>query len=700
MRAKAGPVARLIRGLDNTVLVEFGELAIFFERNDGDILLESPGDGDLAHIRLEAWDSPPPEPDTAWVPVENTTIEGGTGFVAVGSVAEDATERFVIGPPHFLYGLTAHSQPAGELPATGSEEELEQAYESREPERWLIRFWPIRDAFDPARHARPDHVDGLSTADADPQDFPPNAPPPTSQPQSPLPDLNPPTHQAPTRVPTTDVQVFPPHARTPAPDLPPLPRPQEAPAPGLPDHPPAQEARAPGLPDRPPAQRAPTPGVPDHPPAQRVSTPGVPDLPSAQGVSASDVSDFSPYASSSVAGGRDFSSDMWTPAVPARPAVPGGDAVPSAGLDGVERRPLPVEVPISEAADWPAARVAREQAVLEEQLAEQGATMADFLAAKGLPSDTPFDRMAKTVRQRSLGEMAEREGWPDWWRALARRYPDLGPQWRSNSHEAVDWPVERRHELARALVARIRTSAILNRDDARTFVTDIRVNKAEPGDTCRGWRWESAGAPDHETLTVNRRVVYEDVMSGTTLVTGIVTVLWRDEEGHHVRDAEPVEAARLICAEAVWATSTQGPADNSREWHAPSTTAHLPTTPHPPKSAQPPVEDGSPVTGQPSPTAQHPVTGQPPATAQHPITGQPSTTGERPSPHGPPPQAGTPSPQNSPPPAASAPPESSPQATGQRPVTGQSFAVGGRPVTERPSLPASFPQSDRQANVQ
>ena len=143
MRAKAGPVARLIRGLDNTVLVEFGELAIFFERNDGDILLESSGDGALAQIRLEAWDSLPPEPDTAWIPVENTTIEGGTGFVAVGSVAEDATERFVIGPPHFLYGLTAHSQPAGELPETGSEEELEQAYESREPERWLIRFWPM-----------------------------------------------------------------------------------------------------------------------------------------------------------------------------------------------------------------------------------------------------------------------------------------------------------------------------------------------------------------------------------------------------------------------------------------------------------------------------------------------------------------------------------------------------------------------------
>jgi hypothetical protein len=545
MRAKAGPVARLIRGLDNTVLVEFGELAIFFERNDGDILLESPGDGDLAHIRLEAWDSPPPEPDTAWIPVENTTIEGGTGFVAVGSVAEDATERFVIGPPHFLYGLTAHSQPAGELPETGSEEELEQAYESREPERWLIRFWPIRDAFDPARHARPDHVDSPPAADS--QDFPPDATPPASPAQSLLPGLKTPASQA-------------------------------------------------------------------------------QNLP--------------PWGSGGVA---------------QRP-LPVEEPV-SAAVD------KPVEVPVSAAADWPAARVAREQAVLEEQLAQQGATMADFLAAKGLPPDTPFDRMAETVRQRSLADMAEREGWPDWWRALAGRYPDLGPQWLPNSHEAVDWPVERRHELARALVTRMRTSAILNRDGARTFVIDIRVNKAEPGDTCRGWRWESAGAPDHETLTVNRRVVYEDVMSGTTLVTGIVTVLWRDEEGYHVRDAEPVEAARLICAEAVWAASSQSSADRSRERHTPATTAQPPATPHLPATAQPSVS------------------------GELPATGKPSGTGERPSPHDPPPQASALSQSNFPPPATS-PSQSSPPTTGER------------PVTEQPPPSASFPsQNNRPASA-
>ncbi|WP_336208421.1 hypothetical protein [Nonomuraea sp. LPB2021202275-12-8] len=413
-------MARLIRGLDNTVLVEFGELAIFFERNDGDILLESTGDGDLAHIRLEAWDAPPPEPDTSWTLVENTTIEGGTGFVTVGSVAEDATERFVIGPPHFLYGLTAHTQPAGELPESGPEEELEEAYDSREPERWLIRFWPLKDAFDPARHARPDHV----------------------------------------KLPAAD-------GRTLSPD-------------------------------------------------------------EAEGEAA-------------------------------RPSL----------LDGVEQRPLPVEVPVSDAADWPASRITPEQAAWEERRAQRITPPTSpttdlttdfatvFMAAEGLPPDTPFDRFVAALRQRRLAEVAERDGWPDWWRELAQRYPDLGPQWLPISHEAVHWPAERRHDLARALVARLRVSTILNPGGARTFTADIRTSTPRTGDTCRGWRWEGPGAPDGESLTVDRHVVYEDVMSGTTLVTGIVTILWRDEEGYHVRDAEPVEAARLLCAEAAWAASAQ-----------------------------------------------------------------------------------------------------------------------------------------------
>ncbi|MBB6351655.1 hypothetical protein ACWGH8_18645 [Nonomuraea muscovyensis] len=73
-------MARLVRGLDDEVYVQFGELAVFFEGNEGDILLETAHEDDLALIRLEAWDSAPPAPGDPWTPVEDTTVEGGTGW--------------------------------------------------------------------------------------------------------------------------------------------------------------------------------------------------------------------------------------------------------------------------------------------------------------------------------------------------------------------------------------------------------------------------------------------------------------------------------------------------------------------------------------------------------------------------------------------------------------------------------------------
>ncbi|MEU8109547.1 hypothetical protein AB0C18_38190 [Nonomuraea muscovyensis] len=124
-------MARLVRGLDDEVYVQFGELAVFFEGNEGDILLETAHEDDLALIRLEAWDSAPPAPGDPWTPVEDTTVEGGTGWVTVGSVAEEATRSMAIGPPHFLYGVTAHTQEAGELPEYTTEEEFQRAWDDR-----------------------------------------------------------------------------------------------------------------------------------------------------------------------------------------------------------------------------------------------------------------------------------------------------------------------------------------------------------------------------------------------------------------------------------------------------------------------------------------------------------------------------------------------------------------------------------------
>ena len=102
---KAGPVARLLRGCDDEVWVQFGALGIFFDRGDDDLLLESPDSEDHpADIRLEAWDAPPPDPGAPWLPVEDTTVEGGTGFVVVGPADDEASRQLIIGPPHFLYG--------------------------------------------------------------------------------------------------------------------------------------------------------------------------------------------------------------------------------------------------------------------------------------------------------------------------------------------------------------------------------------------------------------------------------------------------------------------------------------------------------------------------------------------------------------------------------------------------------------------
>lgn len=373
---EVGLVARLVRGLDDEVWVQFGQLAVFFERNDGDIVLDSDGEDDLARVRLEAWDAAPPGPGAPWIPVENTTVEGGTGFVTVGSVAEQATQSLLIGPPHFLYGVAVHTQEAGELPEYTTEEEFQRAWDNRELAQWLIRFWPIRDVFDPARHDRPDR-----------------------------------------------------------------------------------------------------------------------------------------------------------------------------GPDRVVRE---VELPVSAASDWAAARISRREAALEEWLARKGLTMADYLVAHGLAPDLPFDRIQRAMLERELPAVAERRGWPGWWTELVMKYPDIVDHWHRLPESDEDWSAGRREESARALARRSRTEELLNPDGRHTFAVDIQAHWPRPGGTYRGWRWDYADHPAEQTFGVDRRVVFEDVMSGKVLATGIVTVIGADGGQFVVRDAEPAEAARFHCAETAW----------------------------------------------------------------------------------------------------------------------------------------------------
>ncbi|MFD2352018.1 hypothetical protein ACFSTC_26305 [Nonomuraea ferruginea] len=67
-------------------------------------------------------------------------------------MGDDEGERsfgaLVLGPPCFLYGVRAHRVP----PARGSDGDF---WEDPRQAHVLLRFWPLRDVFDPALHARP-----------------------------------------------------------------------------------------------------------------------------------------------------------------------------------------------------------------------------------------------------------------------------------------------------------------------------------------------------------------------------------------------------------------------------------------------------------------------------------------------------------------------------------------------------------------
>ncbi|TYB51826.1 hypothetical protein FXF51_52765 [Nonomuraea sp. PA05] len=86
-------------------------------------------------IRLEAWDAEPPHPGPGWRPTGQREFTAETGVIRLG-VTDDTGQDFLIGPPLFAYGVTAHvgDQDAG---------------------RWLLRFWPVRDVFDPIVHLKP-----------------------------------------------------------------------------------------------------------------------------------------------------------------------------------------------------------------------------------------------------------------------------------------------------------------------------------------------------------------------------------------------------------------------------------------------------------------------------------------------------------------------------------------------------------------
>ena len=84
---------------------------------------------------------------------------------------------------------------------------------------------------------------------------------------------------------------------------------------------------------------------------------------------------------------------------------------------------------------------------------------------------------------------------------------------------------------------------------------DGEVGFRDKGGTYRMWRWEretADGRPRDGNLLTGRVLHARDRHRGWVLASGIVTVLDTADGRHHVRDAEPHEAARVLCAEATW----------------------------------------------------------------------------------------------------------------------------------------------------
>ncbi|MFF0572456.1 hypothetical protein [Streptosporangium saharense] len=139
-------MAQLLRRLDDEIYVEYNTFGL-----DGTDLPTwgSPTDEIyhfVAAVRLESWDAEPGPADASWTPVSSTTFVAESGVVAIVSMMDGRGHDFLIGPPRFEYGVDMYlrAPEPGDGHATGKCEEA-----------WLLRFWPIRDVFDPITHASP-----------------------------------------------------------------------------------------------------------------------------------------------------------------------------------------------------------------------------------------------------------------------------------------------------------------------------------------------------------------------------------------------------------------------------------------------------------------------------------------------------------------------------------------------------------------
>lgn len=139
-------MAQLLRRLDDEIYVEYNTFGLGGTDLPG---WSSPTDEIyhfVAAVRLESWDAEPGAADASWTPVSSATFVAESGVVAIVAMMDDRGHDFLIGPPRFEYGVDMYLREPepGDGHATGECEET-----------WLLRFWPIRDVFDPITHAAP-----------------------------------------------------------------------------------------------------------------------------------------------------------------------------------------------------------------------------------------------------------------------------------------------------------------------------------------------------------------------------------------------------------------------------------------------------------------------------------------------------------------------------------------------------------------
>lgn len=138
-------MTQLLRRLDDEIYVQYNMLGL----EGTDLPAWSSPTEEIYHflaaVRLEAWDGEPEPADVSWTPVSSATFVAETGLVAMAQM-DGRGHEFLIGPPSFEYGVRMYLREPepGDGFGTGECEET-----------WLLRFWPIRDVFDPITHAAP-----------------------------------------------------------------------------------------------------------------------------------------------------------------------------------------------------------------------------------------------------------------------------------------------------------------------------------------------------------------------------------------------------------------------------------------------------------------------------------------------------------------------------------------------------------------